>query len=1028
MCRLLTGALFVILGMAVAQAQSGELGMRGGLANTQSHLLRPGKDSFTVAFFGGSITEAANGWRDGTAQWLQQQTSRPVCSINAAIGGTGSSLGVYRLRKDVLQHWPQLLFVEFAVNDFKDKRENILESMEGIVRQTWGMLPETDICFIYTISEAMAPHYEGNSMPVSVKAMEDLARHYNIPSINLAPRVLKLVRSGDLFFAGKNPTSRDSMFFSRDGVHPYPETGYRLYNETVRGALPQLLKGGKKQGHVLPKPFFSNAMATATLVAAGPEHVSGPTRPNSSGRDSITNRFSRFLSSAVHLTDSSQVLRFAFTGSKIGFYDIIGPSSGNLKVVVDGGSPRIISRFDRFCTFYRMHSFFIDSLPEGKHQVEVSLSTEKTDKEKILGKPVSGLANVADYEKQEWRVGYFLLQNSGSQPAISSVTVGQQYENIQKQLATGWNTFNTHSVISHVKLPEGLAINLRFKNNVISGNRFLHESYFSEKDPRPEHVVPGYHAWDGSYTELTIDWEGGQYKVETASEGDDLVALVTPLKLPPYKHHLLIEGAMLWNRTGNIQKKGNGLSANAGSKTWSVFTTAEVIDDPLPLSSPYLATLCNGVIGVSAGKQRSLAAIQALVQQKRKVFETNLDKHGRQKETYLAQQSVLAWNTIYDPQRNAVIAPVSRVWNTFFGGHYVLFDWDTYLSGLMAGYDNKALAYANIVEVTRTIDQWGMVPNYVSAHGFGSPDRSQPPVGSMAVYELYKKFGEKWLLDVTYNRLLTWNRWWPKHRDTNGFLCWGTNPVPPDAAANSWQGAGYETGLDNSPMYEGVPFDTVRHQMALADVGLMSLYVADCNYLALLADVLNKSADAKELRDRSAKYTASLQKLWNEEKGMFLNKRTDNGEWSFRLSPTLFYPLIGKAATPQQAERMVREHLLNEKEFWGEWVLPSIARNDTSFYQQDYWKGRIWAPLNFLVYQGLKNYPFPEVVKSLTEKSNNLLLKNWRETRGVFENYHASGIGRLPGEVPNRSDNFYHWGALLGYMYLLENTSSSQTK
>jgi hypothetical protein len=76
----------------------------------------------------------------------------------------------------------------------------------------------------------------------------------------------------------------------------------------------------------------------------------------------------------------------------------------------------------------------------------------------------------------------------------------------------------------------------------------------------------------------------------------------------------------------------------------------------------------------------------------------------------------------------------------------------------------------------------------------------------------------------------------------------------------------------------------------------------------------------------------------------------------------------------------------------------------------------------------LKNYPFPEVVKSLTEKSNNLLLKNWRETRGVFENYHASGIGRLPGEVPNRSDNFYHWGALLGYMYLLENTSSSQTK
>jgi neutral trehalase len=208
--------------------------------------------------------------------------------------------------------------------------------------------------------------------------------------------------------------------------------------------------------------------------------------------------------------------------------------------------------------------------------------------------------------------------------------------------------------------------------------------------------------------------------------------------------------------------------------------------------------------------------------------------------------------------------------------------------------------------------------------------------------------------------------------------------------------------------------------MALADVGLMSLYIADCNYLAAMADVLNKAADAKELRSRAAHYNESLQQLWNEERGMFLNKRTDNGQWSFRLTPTLFYPLLAKAATQQQAERMVKDHLLNEKEFWGEWVLPSVARNDTAFGQQDYWRGRIWAPLNFLVYKSLKNYSFPEATKGLVEKSNALLLKNWRESSGVYENYHASGVGRLPHEALNRSDNFYHWGALLGYMYLLE--------
>jgi hypothetical protein len=44
--------------------------------------------------------------------------------------------------------------------------------------------------------------------------------------------------------------------------------------------------------------------------------------------------------------------------------------------------------------------------------VELSLSPDKLDKEAILGRTLSGLANSADYEKQEWRVGYLLLQNS----------------------------------------------------------------------------------------------------------------------------------------------------------------------------------------------------------------------------------------------------------------------------------------------------------------------------------------------------------------------------------------------------------------------------------------------------------------------------------------------------------------------------------------------------------------------------------------------------------------------------------------
>ena len=597
-----------------------------------------------------------------------------------------------------------------------------------------------------------------------------------------------------------------------------------------------------------------------------------------------------------------------------------------------------------------------------------------------------------------------------------------QYQQTQSQLAKGWNTWNTQSVLSHVLLPEGLSLNIGFKTNGITGNRYMHESYLSTKAQRPEHIEAGYHAYDGSYTQCTVAWEGMIAKVETAAQGNDLAVLITPLKMPPtLPPSAVVEVALLWNQTGDVELSGNEITAKVENKTWKITGTANSVADFLPLKGRYLTFKCTQPIGISVGKTRNLAAINALISEKRTAFEVTLNKYGANKETYLAQQSALAWNMIYDPERQAVISPVSRNWNTFFGGHYVLFDWDTYLSGLMAGFDNKALAYANVVEVTKMIDQWGMVPNYVSAHGLGSPDRSQPPVGSIVVNELYKKYRDKWLVELLFDRLLTWNRWWLTHRQTNGYLCWGTDNVPPDGAANTWQGAAYESGLDNSPMYDGVPFDPKTNQMALADVGLMSLYVADCKALAELATILNRTADAQELRQRAATFSTTLQSLWHEEKGIFLNKRTDTGAWNERLSPTLFYPLIAQAATPQQAKRMIDEHLLNLNEFWGEWVLPSVARNDSAFKEQNYWRGRIWAPLNFLVYLGLKNYCFPAVTKALTEKSNDLLLKNWQSTKSVYENYHASGVGRLPNEALNRSDNFYHWGALMGYMYLLEN-------
>ncbi|MHB8902292.1 MAG: SGNH/GDSL hydrolase family protein, partial [Thermoguttaceae bacterium] len=125
-----------------------EIQARQGLGNVLAKL--EAGSQVRIAYFGGSIT-AASGWRVQTLKWFQETfpTAR-VSEINAAIGGTGSDLGVFRLGHDVLQHKPDLVFVEFAVNDGGASPERIWQTMEGIVRQIWTADPRTDICYVYT--------------------------------------------------------------------------------------------------------------------------------------------------------------------------------------------------------------------------------------------------------------------------------------------------------------------------------------------------------------------------------------------------------------------------------------------------------------------------------------------------------------------------------------------------------------------------------------------------------------------------------------------------------------------------------------------------------------------------------------------------------------------------------------------------------------------------------------------------------------------------------------------------------------
>ncbi|MBR5011709.1 MAG: SGNH/GDSL hydrolase family protein, partial [Clostridia bacterium] len=124
----------------------------GALSNTYSKLTKDKK--LKVVYFGGSVTAgsgASHGsycWRGLIGEWLKNNfPEAEITNCNKALGETGTHLGVYRLKKAVSEEKPDLLFIEYSINDYYDKAsyERASTQFETIVRQVREQLPECDI-------------------------------------------------------------------------------------------------------------------------------------------------------------------------------------------------------------------------------------------------------------------------------------------------------------------------------------------------------------------------------------------------------------------------------------------------------------------------------------------------------------------------------------------------------------------------------------------------------------------------------------------------------------------------------------------------------------------------------------------------------------------------------------------------------------------------------------------------------------------------------------------------------------------
>ena len=305
-------------------------------------------DDLSVVFFGGSLTWGANStdpqlnsYRPRLAGRLQAAYPDAHWTFwDAAIGGTGSQLGVFRLERDVLSRNPDLVFLDFTVNDdlfsVDDER---LASYEAIVRT----LIDAGILVVLVFF----PNKDAARLPSPEPVLRRTAH------LKVAEAYGAGVGDVVAFFQHKIQTgaaSADVLWSDpNDSTHP-TDAGYALYAEAVwSGLLDAISKERlcKSPGRMLyANTYMHSARTRLTSIVRG---ASGwrSERPNriSAYYDMLMSRWldGELVASRADVDSPDPAsLSFKFHGSMALLFAESTPTSGHYLVILDGARSREI--------------------------------------------------------------------------------------------------------------------------------------------------------------------------------------------------------------------------------------------------------------------------------------------------------------------------------------------------------------------------------------------------------------------------------------------------------------------------------------------------------------------------------------------------------------------------------------------------------------------------------------------------------------------------------------------------------------
>ena len=243
----------------------------------------------------------------------------------------------------------------------------------------------------------------------------------------------------------------------------------------------------------------------------------------------------------------------------------------------------------------------------------------------------------------------------------------------------------------------------------------------------------------------------------------------------------------------------------------------------------------------------------------------------------------------------------------------------------------------------------------------------------IAAQDLVDLTGDDALIAQCYEPLIRQIRWFETKRAAEPAGFYYT-----DILTHSW-----ESGID-----EGVRFHDVQTgPFACVDATSHGFLLYD--YATKWSRILGKSGG--EFAEKADTLRAFIQNtLFSEETGFFHDVWSVNDPAHRPWALEGMWPVVVGAATPEQAERVIDENLLNPHRFFSAHPVSTVGVEDPLF-ELRMWRGPTWNSMTYWAARGCLRYNRPDAARVLVEKALDAVSAQFERTGTVWEFYHPHG-------------------------------------